>query len=95
MAVQIASKFIWVQEQEQTVVDLTHVLYELPKSISFPPEGPGQADRWAEANRMKFSEAKCWILPFCHSNPMNCYRLGAEWCRAAWGEKNLVLLADS
>lgn len=52
MAVQIASKFIWVQEQEQTVVDLTHVLYELPKSISFPPEGPGQADRWAESNGM-------------------------------------------
>lgn len=43
---------------------------------------------------MKFNETKCWILPFCHSSPMHRCRLGAEWCRAAWGEKNLEVLAD-
>ena len=44
---------------------------------------------------MKFTEAKCWILPFCHSNPMNCYRLGAEWLESCTEEKPQGVLADS
>ena len=33
---------------------------------------------WVEVNGVRFNKAKCQVLHFCHSNSMQCYRLGAR-----------------
>ncbi|GAB0186733.1 mitochondrial enolase superfamily member 1 [Grus japonensis] len=46
-------------------------------------------DPWAEANCMRFNEAKCHVLHLGHNKPMQRYRLGEEWLESC------LVLVDS
>ncbi|GAB0204755.1 hypothetical protein GRJ2_002941100 [Grus japonensis] len=51
-------------------------------------------ERWARANRMKFSKAKGKVLHVGRRNPKHHYRLGKEWIESSPEEKDLGVLID-
>ena len=51
-------------------------------------------ERWAHANFMKFSKAKCEILLLGQDNPKHRYKLGGEWLEISPGGKYLEVSID-
>lgn len=49
---------------------------------------PCERDWWAKVSGVRFSKAKCQVLPLGHKNPTQHYKLGAEWLGSCPVEKN-------
>ncbi|PKU43023.1 hypothetical protein llap_6658 [Limosa lapponica baueri] len=56
--------------------------------------GLDRLEKWARANLIKFSQAKCKVLDLGHGHPKHKYRPGGEWIEIRPEEKDLGVLVD-
>lgn len=51
--------------------------------------------QWAKDDCMRLNKAKCWVLHFSLSRPVQCYRLGKEWVKSCSAKRDLGVLTES